>query len=304
MAALPEAPAGFFDELQALGFSPGWAKREPAMWATPRPVYVPAVWRYQDALDALTRATSFVSTEFAERRNLIMVNPIPGNSYPTCRHLVAAYQLVLPGETARSHRHSPNALRLVLDASPGIYTLVNGMRIDMAPGDVVLTPRWCWHGHANYGDQPALWIDFLDVPLVQNLECMFFEHHRDPLEAVRQQQPDSPLRQRGSAIARRLATETDIRLGESDIPTMGLHMIKVQAEEMQHHPGRADNNIFAVTGGSLAVRVEKQGEVTLTRGDVMVVPGWHEYTITGGTQGATALRVTDEPVFAMLGFLN
>ena len=140
MATNPQnsAPEGYFDQLEGCGFSPGWAKREPQMWAEPRRRFVPTVWRYREALDALTKATEFVSTEFAERRNLILVNPIENNIYPTCRHLVAAYQLVLPGETARSHRHSPNALRLVLDATEGVYTLVDGIRVDMAPGDVVL----------------------------------------------------------------------------------------------------------------------------------------------------------------------
>ena len=57
----------------------------------------------------------------------------------------------MPGEKARSHRHTPNALRLVLDAAPGAYTIVNGKRLPMAPNDVVLTPNWCWHGHGNDG---------------------------------------------------------------------------------------------------------------------------------------------------------
>ena len=32
---------------------------------------------------------------------------------------------ILPGETARSHRHTPNALRLILEGE-GAYTIVNG----------------------------------------------------------------------------------------------------------------------------------------------------------------------------------
>jgi gentisate 1,2-dioxygenase len=191
-------PAGYMEALSAIGMHPGWAKREPAMWPAPRTTYVPAVWRYADALKALTQAAAFVSPEFAERRNLILANPVPGNTYPTCSTMVAAYQLVLPTETARSHRHTPNALRLVLDAEAGIYTLVNGVRVDMAPGDIVLTPQWHWHGHANYSTAPAFWIDILDVPLVQKLENMFFQHHSDTLEAVAGTDPDSPLRFRGA----------------------------------------------------------------------------------------------------------
>ena len=114
--------------------------------------------------------------EQTERRNLIMVNPIEGNTYATSRNISSPpIRCVMAGETARSHRHSAAALRLVLQAKPGTYTVVNGARVDMAPGDVVLTPAWCWHGHANESDATSYWIDFLDMPFVQHSEAMFFE---------------------------------------------------------------------------------------------------------------------------------
>src|SRR5437588_3435821 len=106
-----------------------------------------------------------------------MVNPIEGNTYATTRHLVAAYQCVMAGESARTHRHSAAALRLVLSGKAGSYTVVDGARIEMAPGDVVLTPSWSWHGHANESDQTSYWIDFLDIPFIQLTEAMFFEQY-------------------------------------------------------------------------------------------------------------------------------
>ncbi len=85
--------------------------------------------------------------------------------------------MILPGERARSHRHSPHALRFVLDVPDTAYTVVDGTRIDMRPGDVLLTPGWHWHGHGNDGDRPGYWVDFLDVPTVQLLEPMRFAIH-------------------------------------------------------------------------------------------------------------------------------
>jgi len=142
------------------------------MWPSPKPRFKPAVWRYAAAKAALDQAGSFVPVEQAERRNLIMVNPIAGNVYATSRNIVSAYQMVKAGERARSHRHTAAALRLVVEAKPGTYTVVDGARIDMAPGDVVLTPSWCWHGHANESDATSYWIDFLDVPPAQQ----FYAH--------------------------------------------------------------------------------------------------------------------------------
>ena len=94
----------------------------------------------EDIAAALDQAGDFVPVEQAERRNLIMVNPVEGNVYATSRNIVAAYQMVKAGEKARSHRHTAAALRLVVEAKPGTYTVVDGARVDMAPGAVVLTP--------------------------------------------------------------------------------------------------------------------------------------------------------------------
>ncbi len=45
----------------------------------------------------------------------------------------------------------------------------------MLPGEVLLTPAWCWHGHANETSETGYWIDFLDIPFIQLTEAMFFE---------------------------------------------------------------------------------------------------------------------------------
>ena len=112
----------------------GWARREqPAGSKSEMQVHV---WRAIEARAALQEASRFVGTDVAERRNLIMVNPATGNTYATTRNIVAAYQMIQPGETARSHRHTPAALRLVLDAAGDVYTVVDGKRVDMTPGDV------------------------------------------------------------------------------------------------------------------------------------------------------------------------
>jgi gentisate 1,2-dioxygenase len=55
--------------------------------------------------------------------------------------LVANIQIVMPGEIARAHRHSAAALRLIIEGRGG-YTVVNGERVPMFPGDLVLAPNW------------------------------------------------------------------------------------------------------------------------------------------------------------------
>lgn len=296
------APEGFFDSLQAQALSPGWAKKVPQMWSVPRPRFVPAVWRYADARAALDAACAFVSPEQAERRNLIMVNPIADNIYPTCRNLVAAYQLVLPGETARSHRHSPNALRLILDAGADTFTIVNGVQVDVAPGDVVLTPSWQWHGHSNFGSEPAFWIDFLDVPLVQNLECMYFEDHPQRNEPVVAHEPDSPLRHKGVDLDVSTQTKGLVDIAPGALKTIGLQAIGMERGQSHSHHKRIDNNLYTVTRGSVKMDVEQLSSVELVRGDVIAIPCWHAFTIEGLADWSQLIRVSDEPVMTALGF--
>jgi gentisate 1,2-dioxygenase len=178
-----------YGKLDKVGMGPGWNKPTPSLWPAPRKTFVPAHWRYELARGALDAAGRLINTALAERRKLILFNPADGNTYGTVRTLVAAYQMIMPGEWARVHRHTPNALRLILDAEPGTYTEVDGVNIAMAPGDVLLTPNWSTHGHGNRSKTCAYWLDFLDAPLVQLLEPMFFEVAEDARDEATAAEP-------------------------------------------------------------------------------------------------------------------
>src|SRR5437763_7289371 len=156
----------------------------------------------------------------------MMVNPMYGKTYPATRHLVAAYQCVLPGDTARTHRHSAAALRLVLAGKPGTYTVVNGTRIDMAPGDVVLTPSWSWHGHVNESDTTSYWIDFLDIPFIQLSEAMFFEPHPSGgLEPITSHGPSEMRIPSGEALGPGRDAKT-AEVGKGVMPTIAMQLIR------------------------------------------------------------------------------
>jgi gentisate 1,2-dioxygenase len=295
--------------LAAAGMGAGWNKPEPSLWPTPRRTFLPAHWSYGLAKAALDAAGKFVSTEFAERRNLILNNPVPGNSYATTRTLVSAYQMVEPGEVARSHRHTPNALRLVVDASPGMFTVVNGKKIPMLPGDVVLTPSWSWHGHRNEGKSRAYWIDFLDVPLVQLLEPMFFEPFPDGVEAADEVDEHSPMRFAWADTFRRLASQpssstghSEILLGPPELRSMALHAIRFEEGAERTHGRTTGNSIFAVIAGAGVVDIE-DSVFEWGRGDVFVVPAWRQHRLRAQAQ-SYLLCVTDEPVLARLDWLR
>jgi gentisate 1,2-dioxygenase len=105
----------------------------------------------------------------AERRILRLENP--GLADETVTNTMSmSIQLLMPGEIARPHRHTPVAFRFFLRGSA--YTTVHGEKHEMRPGDLVLTPFMQWHDHGNEGSEPGIWIDGLDFPLVRFLDAV------------------------------------------------------------------------------------------------------------------------------------
>jgi gentisate 1,2-dioxygenase len=306
------------EALARFGVDPGWAKREPSLWPAPRKGFKPAHWSYASGRAALEAAARFVSTEFAERRNLILFNPVEGNRYATSRTLISAYQMVLAGETARSHRHTPNALRLVMDAGPDTYTIVEGKRLPMIAGDVLLTPNWHWHGHANEGGQNALWIDFLDVPMMHFIDGgMFFERHPDGIEGTAPIEPHSPMRfarsdwmQALDAADEHRPGERCVTLGPPCLDTIGLQMFRLEPAG-DSAATRGPAAVHARTTASIIYAVaDGRGETLIgeerfawARGDVFVVPAWwpHEHL---ALERSHLLRVSDEPFLERLHWLR
>ncbi|MES2480670.1 MAG: cupin domain-containing protein [Pseudomonadota bacterium] len=297
-----------YELLAATGMGPGWNKPEPSLWPSPRKNFLPAHWSYAKSKPALDAAGRFVSTELAERRNLILANPVPGNNYATVRTLIAAYQMVMPHEMARSHRHRPNALRLVIDADPNTYTIVDGVKIPMLPGDVLLTPNWAWHGHSNESEACAYWIDFLDVPLMHFLEAMFFEPYPDRIERTDKVGPDSPFRFPFAEAKAKLdqAPVTDgwcvTELGPPHLDTIGLFVERLDAGAVRRAGRTTAHSIYAVMEGSGVSEID--GEVFhWSRGDVIAVPGWRP-AVHRGLERSHLLRVTDEPLMRKLNWLR
>src|SRR6266849_159511 len=57
-----------------------------------------------------------------------------------------------------------------------LVTTVEGEDMVFGPGDLVLTPHDTWHNHGNVGDEPAVNLSVLDLPLVETLNAIDFEH--------------------------------------------------------------------------------------------------------------------------------
>lgn len=180
-------PEDYYASLDELACGPLWKVLAAVMTPEPRPSDVPHLWRWRDMKPKLDQAADLVSARDAERRVLMLLNPgLPGLP-ATTRTLYAGLQIIRPGEVAPAHRHTPNALRLVLDGD-GAFTSVAGERSRMRRGDLLTTPTMAWHDHGQLEGEPMVWLDGLDLNFVLALNAMFLERY--PEEAHPVTEPD------------------------------------------------------------------------------------------------------------------
>ena len=269
--------------VQAIGerdMTPGWIRREkPILWPEMRSAFVPAHWRYAEAKAAMRAAGRLIGTDLAERRNFVMRNPIPGNDIATLRTLVCAYQSILPGEQARTHRHSSHALRVILE-SRGSFSVVDGNKHPMESGDIVLTPGGSWHGHGHDGDEQAFWFDGLDVPLTHLLEPMFFEEHPQGFAPVVKVTEESPFRFPWAATQQLLAQARgdrffgrSIELAAPTMPTLQLKVHGWSAGWRNSAYRHSANTIYVVMQGEGSSIIAGR-RFAWRFGDTLAVPAW------------------------------
>lgn len=173
----------FYDRLSARNMGPLWEVFKQRFPPQPAPQMVPALWRYDEMRPLLLEAGRLLTPEEAERRVLVLENPALRGTTQITNSLYAGLQLLLPGETAPCHRHVASALRFVIEGT-GAYTAVNGERTTMHPGDFILTPSWSWHDHGNPADEATIWLDGLDMPLVNLMDTAFGERPPAPPDDV------------------------------------------------------------------------------------------------------------------------
>lgn len=185
LGRLEDLPQDYRDDLAQLNLVPLWPSlRAMLPPGKPRPRTLATHWPYAALRPLLMRAGQLTPIEKAERRVLVLSNPGHGpDSMQASAAMYLGMQLLLPGEWAPAHRHTPNAVRMVVEGE-GACTTVDGERCAMERGDLILTPTGLWHEHAHEGAEPVVWLDVLDLPLVHYLEASY--HVDGPRQAATQ----------------------------------------------------------------------------------------------------------------------
>ncbi len=327
--------ADFYRRIDAHQMTPLWEVLGALVPPAPRSPAIPAFWRYRDVRPHVMEAGQLITAEQAERRVLVLENPgLRGQSCIT-PSLYAGLQLIMPGETAPPHRHTQTALRLVLDGE-GAYTSVDGERTPMRRGDFILTPAWTWHDHGNPGNEPVVWLDGLDIPLVRFFDAGFAEKSGEAVQAITRPEGDAlarygsnllpvdfeagpadpsrvfvyPFAQTRETMARVARMPPDPHLGHklrfvnpatgrSPLPTMGACV--------QSLPAGFETRSIRSTDGTVAVCLEGEGTVRVGdqtwafgESDVFVVPSWHTLTLSA-RRNTLLFSFSDRPVQQALG---
>jgi gentisate 1,2-dioxygenase len=309
----------------------------PVFTREPRPGMQSLHWRGSDLMPLLERLGREVDLGAGGPRRTLRLHD-PGLPHGTTNTFWASIQVILPGEVATAHRHSANAFRFVIQGS-GAWTTVDGERYPMNEGDLVLTPAGTWHDHVHEGSEPMIWLDVLDISLMQALQATFFEPYAgatQPVDAV----PDRTLRQFGSGLMRppgaavaagrnpllayaapmaRAALDQaaglppdpfdDVAL-EYRNPVDGGPAMRTMAMQLQRlRPGFA-GRARRHTGSKLYYVVEGEGCTTVgdqcfdwRRGDYFTVAPWtwHAHR-NASARLATLFQVNDTPVLKALGY--
>ena len=176
LARLEDLPTEYVDHLTQKNLVPLWPSlRNVLPPRKPIPNTQATAWKFKDIKPLLIEAGELTPIEKAERRVLVLANP--GHGLENMRATSVIYlgmQLLLPKEWAPAHRHTPNAVRLIVEGEKA-YTTVEGQKCPMSHGDLILTPSGLWHEHGHDGDEPVIWLDVLDLPLVYYMEASFVE---------------------------------------------------------------------------------------------------------------------------------
>ncbi len=336
LGRLEDLPAEYLSALKAQNLVPLW----PSLRAVlpphkPRPNTRATHWSYAAIKPLLLQAGELTPIEKAERRVLVLANP--GHGLEKMQASAAMYlgmQLLLPGEWAPSHRHTPNAVRMVVEGE-GAWTTVDGEKCPMRRGDLILTPTGLWHEHGHDGTEPVIWLDVLDLPLVYYMEASY--HINGDRQQVRPGRGDAlyaqggllptPVFERSSraypmlrypweqaraaltTLAREHADLETVQITYSNPLTgdhaeniLGFYAMMLRPGQDLLLPARSPALVLHVIEGGARVQVEQQS-FALVEADTCCVPGYTPVRLSNASPSEPAfLFMADEtPLHKKLG---
>ena len=334
MAGRPDAK--LIADLERAHIHPLWDRYKKITPLHPHALDGPAHWPWREVEPFTERAAHEVPIEDVERRAIIMVNPAFAGETVTTANLIGAFTVLEPGDHAVPHRHTAAAIRFSTRAE-GAVTIVNGRRCAMHPGDLVLTPPMCWHGHINESDHRTVWFDAANIPLINALDANFFEPGRRdvhefwkvdegderlwqasglapahlepaPSHSPKYRYPGEATRRLLEAVApgpdgARTVRYVNPLTGGSIMPTLDCYALRLPRDAATRARRATWNAVCLVVSGEGRSTVG-EGTIEWSQHDVFTVPHWTWASHQARGGDADLFLVTDRAVYERLELLR
>ena len=336
LGKLEDLPQQYRDNLKNLNLVPLWPSLRAVLPPqVPTRQTQPTCWAYRDLKPLLLQAGELTPIEKAERRVLVLANP--GHGLENMKASAAMYlgmQLLLPGEWAPSHKHTPNAVRMIVEGE-GAYTTVDGEKCPMSRGDLILTPTGLWHEHGHDGSDPVVWLDVLDLPLVYYMEASY--HINGERQTVQPGRGDRQNTRAGIAPTRMFdrsskaypmlrypwadtraalqalaeddpalesvqVTYTNPETGGDAENILGFYALMLRPGQSLRLPARSPAQVFHLIEGAVQAQIVDRS-FTLAEADTCCAPGYEAVTLKNLRADAPAfVFIADEsPLHRKLG---
>lgn len=338
LGTLEDLPQSYRDKLTELNLVPLWPNMRAVL-----PHKVPSRktqtlnWHFNELRPLLIEAGDLTPMEKAERRVLVLANPGHGlTNMQATPSIYMGLQLILPGETAPNHRHTPNAVRIIIEGE-GATTIVDGEPCVMERGDLILTPSGKWHEHQHLGDGPIIWLDILDLPLIYQLEGSWAIEGKTQSRALKRdksfaeysaagivpemdfqrENPNSPMLRYPWGKTRACLVEMaqhysnrPLRItyvnpenGASLFPSIGFGAMMLRPSETLSLPKRTTACVFHIVEGQGSLSVDTNNAIQWTEKDTLSAPGYTNITLKNSSHTEPAFIITadEAPLHRYLG---
>lgn len=151
--------------------------------------FQPTLYTRESVMKELEAAKNDPEASKRSRVSVLLANKNFEQTMTITQTLWTMFGVITPGTRQLPHRHQSVALDFVVDAKPGVYTLVgkelnedgtirDAVRVDWVGGEAFVTPPGEWHEHRNESDSDAYVMPIQDAGLhtyLRTLDIQFFK---------------------------------------------------------------------------------------------------------------------------------
>lgn len=335
----PRAIEKLREDMREKQLTPLWELEGEILPLKPNPKMQAHLWRWDDLYDIAERAGKLVPVERGgDRRAVALSNPGLGGLPYATPTMWAAVQWLNGHEVAPAHRHTSQAVRFIIDGS-GSYSTVEGDKVYLQRGDLVLTPCWLWHDHGSDSEERAIWFDGLDIPLTNYLDGSFFEPYPHESQPITKVLNGTVLKHGVGTLQPAWEQRTgnhppmfaykwaDTERALNDVAEVDVSPFDdVFLEYLNPHNGKSVMDTFSCfiqmirpgthtkahrhTGSAVYLCFEGSGRTIIdgvqfdwSEGDIFVVPSWatHEHINDSADSRAILFSIQDIPLLKMVG---